>query len=336
MVPPIISLPEVDEVHVQVIMENTVDVLSASTPVTRRPRVASGYTLRAEHGFAALVTLRHGGQQATVLLDAGPTPSGMANNLAALDITADDIQAIVLSHGHYDHTGGLPAVAERLTARGIPMVLHPDARLERKTVRPDGKEKLMPLPILDSLPAARVRPVEQAGPSLLADGLLLVSGEVARATAFEHGMPGHHAKRDGAWQPDPWVHDDQCLAANLRGRGLVIVTGCSHAGIINTVRHVQQLTGVAQVHAIIGGLHLAGPAFAECIAPTVAALTEIAPRYIVPGHCTGWAANHRLANALPDAFIPLSVGTTYVFSGNPSSSAHPASTNCESVRCVTP
>ncbi len=99
---------------------------------------------------------------------------------------------------------------------------------------------------------------------------------------------------------------------NIRGKGLVILTGCGHAGIINIIRYAQQLTGVDQVYAVVGGFHLTGGLFEPIIPATVAALQAIGPRYVMPGHCTGWAAMHQIANAMPEAFIPNSVGTTLV------------------------
>ncbi|MGD0205753.1 MAG: MBL fold metallo-hydrolase, partial [Dehalococcoidia bacterium] len=95
-------------------------------------------------------------------------------------------------------------------------------------------------------------------------------------------------------------------------RGLVVITGCGHAGVINTVRYARKLTGVERVHAVIGGLHLATPVFEATIRPTVEALVELAPQVVVPAHCTGWRATHALAAALPDAFVPGSVGTRYI------------------------
>ena len=100
----------------------------------------------------------------------------------------------------------------------------------------------------------------------------------------------------------------------MRGRGLVVITGCGHAGVVNIIRHAMRLTGVSRLLAVIGGFHLSGPAFEPVIEPTVAALTELAPELIVPGHCTGWRAQHTLASALPAAWVQTSVGTTYTLS----------------------
>jgi 7,8-dihydropterin-6-yl-methyl-4-(beta-D-ribofuranosyl)aminobenzene 5'-phosphate synthase len=118
------------------------------------------------------------------------------------------------------------------------------------------------------------------------------------------------ALRDGEWRADPLILDDQALIVSLGDRGLVILSGCGHAGIVNTVRFARNLTGNDAVAAIIGGFHLSGPMFERIIEPTVDALAELSPSLLVPAHCTGWRAVHRLATRFPDALIMSTVGTT--------------------------
>ncbi|HEY8482029.1 MAG TPA: hypothetical protein VIL71_19555 [Spirillospora sp.] len=144
------------------------------------------------------------------------------------------------------------------------------------------------------------------------DGSVLITGEVDRTTDFERGMPpGHQAWTGTGRVHDPTVIDDQALVAHLRGRGLVVLTGCGHAGVVNIVRHARRLTGVDRLHSLLGGLHLEGKAFEPVIPPAVRELTAMAPDLLVPGHCTGWRAQHALAAAPPDAWVPSSTGTTY-------------------------
>ena len=145
---------------------------------------------------------------------------------------------------------------------------------------------------------------------MLVDEMILVSGEVARTTAFEKGFSIHFAQRGDSWEPDPLIMDDQCAIINVRDEGLVIITGCGHSGIINTIHNAQAITGIQKVYAVIGGFHLTGPLFEPIIPATIAALKKIEPRYVMPGHCTGWSATHQIARAMPEAFIPNSVGTT--------------------------
>ena len=115
----------------------------------------------------------------------------------------------------------------------------------------------------------------------------------------------------GAWEPDPLILDDQAIVVRFADRGLVILTGCGHAGIINVVRHAQRLTGEPRVTAVVGGFHLSGPMFEPIIEPTVAAFDELQPALLMPAHCTGLRAVRRLADRFPEAFVQRSaVGTT--------------------------
>lgn len=314
MAQPIISLPEVDEVRVTTITDNSLDVLMASTEVAKRfplSRDLFEHDLPvAEHGYSVLIRARRGDSWATVLFDTGVSRKGLLWNLDALGIDATSIQAIVLSHGHPDHAMGFLGLVDRLGPRSIPLVIHPDAYLERKAVFPNGEELFLPPPRRSDFRRENLELIESVNPSMLVDGMVLVSGEVARTTDFERGMAVHYAKRDGVWGPDPLIPDDQCAILNVRGKGLVVITGCGHSGIVNVTRNAQRLTGIDTIHAIMGGFHLTGRSFETIIPATVAALKAINPRYLIPGHCTGWSAVHQIARAMPDAFVQNSVGTT--------------------------
>jgi len=319
-----VTLPAVDEVAVTTMVDNTFDALLASADgVTRTPmgagrvaarQFADGETvagLRAEHGFSALVTVRSGNASGTLLFDAGASPDGLAVNAGRLGIDVGGLQGVVLSHGHFDHTGGLEGLAGLRGRSGLPMTVHPAVWTRRRLNLPGGRGLEMPALSRGALEREGFEVIERRQPSLLAGGIL-ITGEVDRVTEFEQGMPPQHQAWDGhGWRHDPAVIDDQALVINVRGRGLVVITGCGHAGVVNIIRHAQRLTGVSRLLAVIGGFHLSGPAFEPVIDPTAAALAELAPELIVPGHCTGWRAQHTLAALLPDAWVQSSVGTTY-------------------------
>jgi 7,8-dihydropterin-6-yl-methyl-4-(beta-D-ribofuranosyl)aminobenzene 5'-phosphate synthase len=311
-----IILPEVDAVKVKIVVDNSLDLLMAGTEAAHRfPMCTDSFVSQlpiAEHGFSALIQVTMGEKSGTILFDTALTPKSLLNNINALDIDVKTIQAIVLSHGHADHAMGLPGLVGRLGTRSLPLVLHPDACLERRIVLPNGGEIGLPAPKLVDYRRENIEIVEEVGSSMLVDSMALISGKVARTTEFERGLPGHQSRRNDRWEPDPFIMDDQCAIINVRGKGLVIVSGCGHAGIINIIRHAQALTGVQSIYAVIGGFHLTGALFAPIIPPTVAALKKIEPRYLMPGHCTGWSAMHHIASAMPEAFIPNSVGTTLV------------------------
>jgi 7,8-dihydropterin-6-yl-methyl-4-(beta-D-ribofuranosyl)aminobenzene 5'-phosphate synthase len=322
-----VTLPEVDEVTITTLVDNVFDALLPSGgPVTRpslgstgrvpAPQFNGGETmagLRAEHGFSALVTARRGDRSTTVLFDTGVSPDGLAVNAGFLEVGLGDVQGVVLSHGHFDHAGGFPGLARLRGRSGLPLTLHPAVWTRRRLAPPGAPPFEMPTLSRFALEQEGFGVIERRQPSLLAGGSILITGEVDRTTEFERGMPPPHQAWDGTeWRHDAAVIDDQALVVNVRGQGLVVVTGCGHAGVVNIVRQARRLTGVDRLAALIGGFHLSGPAFEPIIEPTVAALTEMAPALIVPGHCTGWKAQHALQRVLPDAWVQTSVGSRYL------------------------
>jgi 7,8-dihydropterin-6-yl-methyl-4-(beta-D-ribofuranosyl)aminobenzene 5'-phosphate synthase len=311
-----IELKAIDRVEILSVMDNAIDVLMGSTPVARRLKrsrdALSKPQLRAEHGVSMLVTTYDGGNKDSFLFDTGVTLDGVLHNMDVLEVKGNELHAVVLSHGHTDHTRGLLGFIKRYGRPRVPIVLHPDAYLKRKNVQPDGHESEHIPPSKRDLEAEDVEIVEARGPSMVIGGRALVTGQIPRTTPFEKGSPAQVAWIDGKWQPDPWIHDDQAIVMNVKNRGLVVLTGCGHAGVVNTLQCARELTGVDRIHAVIGGFHLTGPAFEPVILPTIQALKGFEPGIIVPQHCTGWKATHLIAQEFPSAFIPNSVGTTMV------------------------
>jgi 7,8-dihydropterin-6-yl-methyl-4-(beta-D-ribofuranosyl)aminobenzene 5'-phosphate synthase len=326
-----ISLTPVERVEILTVIDNVVDVLLPNTAVAKRmgvagregqplprleaPLLEEGYAADfpfAEHGLSFLVTVFVDEQRHSLLFDTGATVNGLVHNLRALGVNLQEIEAIVLSHGHFDHTTGLNGLVKELQPLP-PLLVHPDCWLKRRVALPGRQPYELPTTSEQKVRAAGFPVMERREPSLLLDGSLLVTGEIERTTEFEQGMAVHQALLDGQWVPDPLILDDQALVVSVRGRGLVVITGCGHAGVINTVLHARKLTGIERVYAVIGGFHLATSSPESVIWPTVEALAEFAPEVIVPAHCTGWRATHAIAAAFPGTFVQGSVGTTYVF-----------------------
>jgi len=310
------GLSPVDGVDVTIIVDNYIDVLMAGSEDVHRFLVkdlADRNQLVAEHGFSALVTVRSGGDRASILYDAGLTPTALGRNLAILDVPVKELRAIVISHGHVDHHGGLEGLFRRHGAARLPLVIHPEAWRERKVVFPTGTEVRLPPPSRGDLEREGLELIEERSETLLLDGSLLVSGQVERVTEFERGFPIHYAGSDGGWEPDPMIWDDQNVIVNVKGKGLVIVSGCSHAGAVNVVRNAQRLTGERRIAGFVGGLHLTGGLFEAIIDDTVEALTAADVGRVLPAHCSGWRAVHALARRMPDAFVQPAVGTVVSF-----------------------
>jgi len=195
----------------------------------------------------------------------------------------------------------------------MPLILHPDVWRDRRIVFPTGVEIHMPPPSHSDLDHEGVAIIEERGPSLLLDGMVLVTGQVERVTDFEKGFPLQQARTDSGWEPDTWIWDDQAVVCHVKDKGLVVLSSCSHAGVINVLRHAQRLTGIDKVYAFVGGMHLTGGLFEPIIPRTITELISIGPGIVVPGHCTGWKATHEVARQLPDAYIQTSVGTRLHF-----------------------
>ena len=312
-----VTLLPVDIADVTVLVDNFLDILLPSDEVAHRVPLHYDWSDReqliAEHGYSLLLTVVREGRSESILYDAGLGRKTVLHNMDVLEVKAADLRAVVLSHGHADHHGGLEGMFQRIGRPRMPLVLHPDVWHERRVVFPTGHQISMPPPSHADLDREGVEIIEERSPTLLLDGMVLVTGQVDRVTDFEKGFPLQQKHTDHDWEPDTWVWDDQAVVCNVKDKGLVVLSSCSHAGAINVLKHAQHLTGINKVHAFVGGFHLTGGLFEPIIPRTIAELVTIDPDIIVPGHCTGWRATHELSRQLPDAYVQTSVGTRLHF-----------------------
>jgi len=319
-----IDLEPVDSVVVTTLIDNVTDAFMPDQGPARRfggelPPVPAALmagrqapdALIAEHGFSVLVTVTKGGSTHLLLFDAGTSPDGMVENMRRLQIDPRSIEAVVCSHGHFDHTTGLDGLARVLGQAGLPVLIHPHFWRRRRVLLPGREPREIPSTSRRGLAEAGFDVIEEQQPSFLFERSVLITGEVPRVTGYEPGFPPQQAWLDGGWEPDPLVLDDQAMIMHVAGKGLVVITGCGHAGVVNIARYASRLTRDQPLYALLGGFHLNGPLFEPLIPRVLHDLAQLRPGVLVPGHCTGWRAQHAMSARFPDVFVPNTVGTSF-------------------------
>jgi 7,8-dihydropterin-6-yl-methyl-4-(beta-D-ribofuranosyl)aminobenzene 5'-phosphate synthase len=311
-------LKDVERVEITCLVDNNVDVLLPSTVIARRPVIAKNWyekPLIAEHGFCAALTLHINGKKHRLLLDSGLDPFAASHNVDVLGFDLTSCESVISSHGHIDHAGGLLNIRKQMDQKKrIPLVLHADAFRNRLVKFPDGRTIDLPGPNRSLLTEAGYEIIEKNSHSTWFEDRVLVTGEIPRTNNFEKGFPNHYCEvDDGEIEADPLIKDDQAVILSVKDKGLVIITGCGHAGIVNTLDYAKELTGVDRIYAVLGGMHLSGGLFESIIPRTIDELERMRPRFAVPCHCSGLKAVSEIARTMPDVFLQNSVGTNYIF-----------------------
>jgi 7,8-dihydropterin-6-yl-methyl-4-(beta-D-ribofuranosyl)aminobenzene 5'-phosphate synthase len=310
-----VSLAPVDRLAVTTVVDNSVDILRPDEKVARRwgvPRARKIADLRAEHGLAHHVAVTRGGETAAIGFDFGLTAAAMTHNFRELGLDAGRITALALSHGHADHFGGLLgflSAYRRQMPRDLRFYGHPNHYVARWMEREGDRVSLGRLD-RDDVARWDVHVADVPEPLTLPEGVLL-SGEMRTPEAYEAIPPSLRMEEAGALVQDTFI-GEQTLIAHVRDRGLVVVTSCSHRGVVGICRHAMRVAGVAKIHAVIGGFHLSG-LDAERIDRVVDALRGFEVDYLVPQHCTGAEAFVRLAQRMGPQLVVSSTGSTFTF-----------------------
>jgi len=313
-----LQLKEIDKIEILTLQDNYIDLAAMdNNEIVQRALPIKDMEIKnsllAEHGFSTLVTLTSNGNSRFILFDFGFSEHGAAFNADLLSVDLSLVETMVLSHGHRDHFGGMLPMIEKIARKGIELVLHPSAFKPSRFLKIRGELKIkFPLFLRQKIEAAGVKIIESKDPRLLQDNTLLFLGEIPKKTDFEKGLPNAFYEDGGEEKWDP-IEDDTAIVANVKGRGLVIISGCAHSGIVNTVQYAQALTGIEKIYVVMGGFHLTGVNFEPIIGPTTEALRSLNPQYIVPTHCTGHKATVHIESEMQDQFLLNMSGTKMTF-----------------------
>ncbi|EFQ97740.1 metallo-beta-lactamase superfamily protein [Nannizzia gypsea CBS 118893] len=353
-----------DSLEVTVIIDNELDVMSPPPPTVLGSIVSHGslgnialesaYVHRgneevrdlrmesiccAAHGLSVLLTGTIGDEKRSILFDTGPEEDAWERNASRLGVDLSKVEAVVLSHWHRDHSGGmLRAIrmikeaqeAQGPSSLGLVVDVHPSRPNYRGFQLGEEIISLQADPRFDEMATAGAMVSKNAQPHDLANGMFHVSGMIPRETAYETGLKGAmRLDDDGRWKKDEEIADERVVTCRVRGLGLIAVTGCSHAGVVNTARHAQRSrrqheteekeereNGGEDFFAIIGGYHLATSDEAA-VRATVDDLKKLNPRFLVPGHCSGWRVKMAIENAMPGRLLPCSAGARLTFADQP-------------------
>jgi 7,8-dihydropterin-6-yl-methyl-4-(beta-D-ribofuranosyl)aminobenzene 5'-phosphate synthase len=309
------NVKEVDRLIVTVITDNYYDALRPETKVSTPFRSKPGFVIHAEHGLSYHVETEVEGISSSLLFDYGMDPMGMTHNMEVLGIDTGKISAMALSHGHFDHWGGLAGFLRHHDTHipeGTPLYVGEETFARRFAIRPSDKEP-QDIGALDRDEVEKlgvVEIIEVSEPREIIPGGYL-TGRVPRVTEYEMGNPNLLVKRGEHLEQDLF-EGELAMVFAVKDRGLVILSGCAHIGIVNIVKQALNMTGISKIHTIIGGFHLVN-AQSSLVDRYIEDIRGFAPDYIVPTHCTGFETVTRFAREMPEQFILNTAGTTYTF-----------------------
>jgi 7,8-dihydropterin-6-yl-methyl-4-(beta-D-ribofuranosyl)aminobenzene 5'-phosphate synthase len=308
------GVTEVDKLTLWVLADNYYDANRADIKNTKRYRSLPGKSIHAEHGLSYYIETVANGKTSTCMFDYGLDPVGVMNNIALLGIDVGKANAFSLSHGHYDHYTSAVSIFKQIQPRilsGTPFYVGEEAFAQRYVLRvgatvPSDLGQLRK----EDIEVLGLKVVEVINPVEIVPGAYF-TGNIERVTAYEKVPTTFQIKRGEKIEHDTFP-GEQAVFFKVKGKGLVVLSGCAHAGIVNTVKQAQKSSGTEKIHAIMGGFHLIN-AKPELIQSTVADIKAMRPDLIVPTHCTGFEAIVAFSKEMPDEFVLNTTGTQYTF-----------------------
>jgi 7,8-dihydropterin-6-yl-methyl-4-(beta-D-ribofuranosyl)aminobenzene 5'-phosphate synthase len=333
-----ISVPVIDRLNIKVLTDSSYDTpRSTGSPwvkVRRTGLSAPGdfrKTLHNEWGLALALESQAGGQTRNLMLDFGYTFAALANNMGIMGVDPSKVQDLILSHGHFDHFGGLIEFLQQNRAKlpaSLTLYTGGEDNFCRRVSRGDAPGQFSDFGVLDrrELAALKVRVVLCPTPTVIADQAF-TTGVIER-NSFERVLPNtyvDYAIKDGLGcdipaaaekaqgKPVPDEHlNEHATCFHLKDRGLIVISSCGHCGIVNSTRQAMKVSGIDKVHAIIGGFHLF-PADETYLKQTVAELGKLNPDVLIPMHCSGPGLMASLRSMMPERVIPSTTGTEFTF-----------------------
>ncbi len=310
------SLKAVDKVEITVIMDNYADwILENTKYVNRAMDSKNGKELKvplmAEHSLCLFISIYDGNKKHNILLDTAENGVSLKNNIDILELDLKTIEDLVISHAHSDHTHGLSWVISQLN-NNANVIAHPDVFLSGRSFIDNGKTIINDCPNKNDILEHGNPIIESLNPYISNDELFLVTGQIPRTNDFEILNYESYVMRDGIKEFDN-ILDDQAIAINIKNKGLLIISGCAHAGIINTINYTKKITGIEKLYGVIGGFHLPPKIESNITEKTITALKEMDPEIIVPMHCTGIYAISRIIQEFKGNCNLSCVGSKFTF-----------------------
>jgi len=317
------TLQEIDSLEIFVLMDNMSDPFTENEEgiywnesqykhgVLEKKEMSGAHCCRACNGLSLLLKIRTGEKYQHLLFDTGPDAGLAIKNAERMHLDLHEVDAIVLSHGHFDHYGGTRSALNAIGKKNLPVYIHPELLLPRAFG--DKKNLIYVSDILtrEIIEENGGKIIESASPMLILNNTVLISGEVKRATPYEVGLPDEHKLKGNEWLCASDVIDERSIILKIKDKGLCVITGCGHTGVINATHHAINLTNENNIYFIMGGFHLASPEFTSRITPTIKDLKQLNPSYVITGHCTGRMTQALLSEAFCSRHVPYGVGAYF-------------------------